>query len=240
MKFIEKLKEKNEKMSTYRQPTIVCFGDSVTQGCFEVFRRGKEIDTVFEPMEGYVEKLRKLLSTLFPMASPVVINAGRSGGRAETEAKRLERDVLSFQPDLVIVCFGLNDATRGKEEIARYVNALTEIFEKVQASGAELIFMTPNLRCTEIDYTITDEKVVETAERIAKSEKNGDLAFYLDAARAICKEKNIPVCDCNRIWEKFRDGGVDIQLLLSNKINHPTRDMHMLFAYELLKTIFAS
>lgn len=238
MKIITKLKEKNEKMFFHRQPTIVCFGDSVTQGCFEVFRSGDSIDTVFEPEEGYAEKLHKLLLKLFPSASPVVINAGRSGGRAAAELERLERDVLSFSPDLVIVCFGLNDATRGKEEIGKYINALTEIFEKVQKSGAELIFMTPNLRCTEVDISITDAKILETTERIAESEKEGDLAFYLDAARALCKEKNVPVCDCHRIWESFRDGGVDINSLLSNKINHPTREMHMLFAYELLKTMF--
>ncbi len=239
MKIIERLKEKNGNIFGHRQPTIVCFGDSVTQGCFEVFDRNGSLDTVFEPTSGYVEKLREMLLMLFPSSSPVIINAGRSGGRAEAELERLERDVLSFQPDLVVVCFGLNDATRGKEKLSTYISALGEIFDSVQKSGAEVIFMTPNLRCTEIDYSIKEEKVLRATEEICASEKRGDLALYLDEARALCKEKNVPVCDCNRIWESFRDGGVDINLLLSNKINHPTRPMHALFAYELVKTMFS-
>ncbi|MBQ7032968.1 MAG: GDSL family lipase [Clostridia bacterium] len=239
MKIIEKLYNKNSDIFHHRQPTIVCLGDSVTQGCFEVFEKAGGVNTVFEPMSGYVEKLREILLMLFPSASPAVINAGRSGGRAVGALERLERDVLSFQPDLVVVCFGLNDATLGQEKLEEYKESLKKIFESVQTKGAEVIFMTPNLRCTETDETLKEEAVRRAAEGVAKSERNGDLSLYLDAARALCREKNIPVCDCNRVWEAFREGGVNINRLLSNKINHPTREMHMLFAYELVKTMFS-
>ena len=50
---------------------------------------------------------------------------------------------------------------------------------------------------------------------------------------------SVPVCDCYKIWEMFKNGGVDVNLLLSNKVNHPTRDMHYLFAYELVKIMFS-
>ncbi len=239
MKIIEKLQLKNQDIYGHRPPTIVFLGDSVTQGCFEVFRKDEGIDTVFEPMAGYVEKVRELLLQLFPAASPAIINAGRSGGSANAALGRLERDVLSYQPDMVVICFGLNDATRGREALGTYTAALTELFEKIAATGAEIIFMTPNLRCTEIDDSITDGVVLRAAEGICESEKRGDLALYLDAARTICGEKQIPVCDCTRIWESFRDGGVDINRLLSNKINHPTREMHAFFAQELIKTMFS-
>ena len=32
--------------------------------------------------------------------------------------------------------------------------------------------------------------------------------------------------------------GVDVTELLSNKINHPTREMNWLFAYSLVETMF--
>lgn len=239
MKIIERLRLKNQDIYGHRQPTIVFLGDSVTQGCFEVFRKGEGIDTVFAPIAGYVEKVRSLLLQLFPASSPAIINAGRSGGSAKAALGRLERDVLSYQPDLVVVCFGLNDSTHSREGLATYTAALSEIFDKVEAAGAEIIFMTPNLRCTKVDDSITDETVRRIAEGICESENRGDLTLYLDAARALCGDRNIPVCDCARIWESFRDGGVDINLLLSNKINHPVREMHGLFACELVKTMFS-
>ena len=34
------------------------------------------------------------------------------------------------------------------------------------------------------------------------------------------------------------DGGVDITDLLSNYLNHPTRELHWLFAYSLVHTMF--
>lgn len=37
--------------------------------------------------------------------------------------------------------------------------------------------------------------------------------------------------------EKMAKAGVDTTSLLSNDINHPTREMHYLFAYELVKMI---
>ena len=51
---------------------------------------------------------------------------------------------------------------------------------------------------------------------------------------------NVPVCDCYALWKQLEAGGVDTTELLSNKINHPTREMNRLFAYELIKTIFTA
>lgn len=235
MKIIEKLKAKNEDIFGHRQPTIVCLGDSVTQGCFEL-KSGT--DPVFDPISGYVEKMRALLLHHFPASSPAIINAGRSGGRAEGGLERLERDVLSFKPDLVTVCFGLNDATRGQEYLSTYISSLAAIFDRILETGAELIFMTPNLRGTAPDLTGMDDVMKKALTTIAESERRGDLDLFLEKAKELCRERNIPVCDCHKKWEEMRDAGVDIHTLLSNKINHPTREMHSLFAEELVKTMF--
>ena len=40
------------------------------------------------------------------------------------------------------------------------------------------------------------------------------------------------------VMDKLRAAGVDTTALLSNHINHPTREMHDLFAISLLETIF--
>ena len=64
---------------------------------------------------------------------------------------------------------------------------------------------------------------------------DGILDAHLDAARALCVEMGVPVCDCYKIWQSMYEGGVNTTELLANKINHPIREMHQLFAYELVK-----
>ena len=53
----------------------------------------------------------------------------------------------------------------------------------------------------------------------------------------ICREYNVAICDCYKIWKDKERLGIDTVKLLSNKINHPTENMHWLFAFELFKTI---
>jgi hypothetical protein len=51
---------------------------------------------------------------------------------------------------------------------------------------------------------------------------------------------NVPLCDCYAIWKMLYENGVNTTELLSNKINHPTREMNKLFAYELVRTLFSN
>ena len=159
MKIIDKLNEKNNNLHSTRQPVIAFLGDSVTQGCFELYVKNGKVDTVFDSKNNYSEKLKQILLSFFPSSSLNIVNAGISGDRAEVGLKRLERDVLSYNPDLVVVCYGLNDATRKEAEFDIYLNSLKGIFEKVKESGAELIFMTPNLWTDRVDESISNDLI---------------------------------------------------------------------------------
>ena len=238
MKIIEKFKEKSGNLFSERQPVIAVLGDSVTQGCFECYNENGTIKTVFETESGYVEKLKKILSILYPEANPTIINAGISGDNAVNGAKRIDEHVLSFKPDLVIVCYGLNDAMGKEEGIKKYEEALSVIFEKIKAAGAEAVFMTPNLRSDRSDSLIKDEWLKKVADDVVKNERDGMLEMYLKTAEKVCGEKGVRVCDCNSIWKRFKEGGADINALLSNRINHPLRELHWIFAYELVKIMF--
>ena len=48
MKIIELLAKKQNDLYGARPATIAFLGDSVTQGCFELFESGRAIDTVFD------------------------------------------------------------------------------------------------------------------------------------------------------------------------------------------------
>jgi len=239
MKIVEKLSEKNENIRSARQPVIAFLGDSVTQGCFECYMNGETLETVFDTKSSYVEKFKTILATLFPKANPTIVNAGISGNKAFEGLNRIDNDVLSFKPDLVVVCYGLNDAMGCKENLEQYKNSLSEIFKKVKDSGSELIFMTPNLRADCEDPLIEDEWIKKVNRKVSENENQGWLQTYLACAKEICERENIPVCDCNNIWQRFKDGGVNVNSLLANRINHPLRELHWIFAYELIKTIFS-
>ena len=97
--------------------------------------------------------------------------------------------------------------------------------------------MTPNMMNVSISHNL-DEAFLEVAETTMKKQTSGVFDAFIQAARELCDRKNIPVCDCYAIWKKLYENGVDTTELLSNYINHPTREMDHLFAYELVKTIF--
>ena len=66
------------------------------------------------------------------------------------------------------------------------------------------------------------------------SQNSGNLDFYLDAAKELAKKQGVKICDVYAKWKKMAELGVNTTELLSNKINHPTRQMNWLFATSLL------
>lgn len=238
MKIINKFVAKQASLHEHRQPVIAFLGDSVTQGCFEVYVEKDEVKTAFRSEDGYVAKVKKLLGMLYPSVPVNIVNGGISGQNAELGLERLERDILSYKPDLVVVCFGLNDSAEGAERLSAYETALKKIFVQIQESGAEVIFMTPNTRSDYEDYRHPNETLERVIRTVSQGEREGLLRMFLDSARRICGEMQIPVCDCHALWEMMRQQGVDTNKLLSNEVNHPTKEMHWMFAYELVRTMF--
>lgn len=239
MKIIEKFKAKTLDKQNNPPVNIAFLGDSVTQGCFEVYlNEGNDVETVFDKSSAYHNYIARIFTTLYPEVPVNIINAGISGDNAPHGFERIERDVLCHKPDLVVVCFGLNDCNRGVDGLDNYTAALGNIFEAISKSGAEVIFMTPNMMNTSISPHINNELIRNVAKSTRENQLNGILDMYIDAARAVCGKYNVPVCDCYAKWKRMSDCGVNVTELLANKINHPTRDMNWLFAYSLVEKIF--
>ena len=238
MKIIEKIAAKGRDRQGRPTPTIAFLGDSVTQGCFEVYYKNDgNLEAVFDKSHAYHKYLYDILTVLFPEAPVNIINAGISGDNAPRGAERLERDVLSHHPDLTVVCFGLNDCGKEWEGIPRYTAALRDIFTRLKAAGSEVIFMTPNMMNTEVSCHTPGEDLRKFAGKIAERQNAGVLDAYVDAAKKVAEELEIPVCDVYAKWKRMAALGVDTTDLLSNYINHPTREMNRLFAYSLIETM---
>ena len=239
MKIIEKMKAKAKDNFNREGVTIAFLGDSVTQGCFEIYKtEDNRIETVFDKKASYEMGVFDILCALFPSVTVNIINAGISGDCAPRGLRRVEKDVLRHEPDLVLVCYGLNDCSLAENSIQKYTDSLRQIFEKIKESGSELIFMTPNMMNTYVSAALKDPDFVKVAEESATKQNSGRFDAHIDAARELCREMEVPVCDCYAIWKKLAASGVDTTALLSNKINHPTREMNKMFAYEIVKTMF--
>ncbi len=238
MKIMQLIQQKAENNSGTRGVTIAFLGDSVTQGCFEIYRNEKGgIEPVFDKNSAYHMYLSKIFAMLYPSVPVNIINAGISGGSAPHGFARLERDVLKYNPDLVVVCFGLNDSGGGLEKLPQYKEALENIFCALQEQQIEVIFMTPNMMNTSVSVHLQDAGMRAIAENTAKRQLEGVMDAYMEAAKAICGKMQVPVCDCYAKWKLLYQNGANITELLSNKINHPTREMNWLFAMDLVETI---
>ena len=241
MKIIEKLVNKNNDVAHYEGATIAFLGDSVTQGCFEIYKKENNVvETVFDKRYSYEMGVFEILNLLFPSATLNIINAGISGDRASVGAVRVQRDVLRHQPDLTVVCYGLNDCNEAPDSVTNYTTALQEIFTKLKEAGSEIIFMTPNMMNTKVSPHVTDPDFINIAIRCAKLQNEGIFDAHIEAAKELCQKNDVPVCDCYAIWKTLAQNGVNTTELLSNHINHPTRDMNKLFSMELVRTMFTA
>lgn len=240
MKFVDVLKRKTKDNLGTRTPIIAFLGDSVTQGCFEVYEKDNEMQVVFDALAGYPEKVKEILTFLYPQAPVSILNAGVSGSYAFQGYERIQRDVLDIKPDLLVVCFGLNDSCGDLKGIIDYKNALKQIFAASRDAGVETIFMTPNMMNTNSSKVSASRELERLADVLAERQTNGVFDAYMDAAKEACQEENVTLCDCYAIWKRMYECGVDTTSLLSNGLNHPVREMHYLFAWQLVDTILNS
>ena len=225
MKIKEKIMGDYDLLMEKGPITIVAFGDSVTHGGLGF----NEIN--YETV--YWNRLKQKLNAYREYMPVNVINAGICGVTASRSLARMDSQVLKYDPDLIIVCFGLNDVLL---DLDLYINSLREIFGKCKNSGADVIFMTPNMLNTYVADD-TPKSYVEYAKNSAEIQNSGKFDRYIDEAKKLADEMDIPVCDCYSKWKKLEENGADVTRLLANRINHPNEAMHWLFAHSLFEMI---
>jgi lysophospholipase L1-like esterase len=72
-----------------------------------------------------------------------VINSGMSGNTAASLLARINDDVISEKPNLVIVMVGTNEAIFGDTTYTHFQRNLTRIVTKIQSAGAQVLLLTP-------------------------------------------------------------------------------------------------
>ena len=163
--------------------TVVCFGDSTTAPRGDLYI--------------YPDILRDELPSWGITGG--VINSGVGGDTTARARNRFESAVRSYDPDLVIVQFGINDSAvddpggTPRVDLATYTNNITYFVQTLKNDGAQVVLMTPNpLRWTDtlIDYYGHDPYDVNDPMGF-----NTTLYGYADAVRLIAQSENVPLID---------------------------------------------
>ena len=68
-------------------------------------------------------------------------------------------------------------------------------------------------------------------------QNGGRMDTYIEGACTVARECGVAVCDCYAEWKKLSQTQ-DVTTLLCNRINHPSKEMHVLFADKLFECIF--
>ena len=223
-----RIKEKTE--SKDKAPVLIIpFGDSVTQGCMEA--------EIIDHTGVYHNILKQRLEEVYPKCTFSVYNAGVSGATAGSSLSRLDRDVIQHRPDLVILGFCLNDATRGLEQLEIYKQNIRSIVEQIKtATEADIIILTPNFMASYETSRIAEVHRALTGG-ILETQNSGVLKEYSDQLKRIAGEFNIPVADVYREWEIMAATGIDTTLLLVNGLNHPDAERQKLIAEKVFRLI---
>ncbi|MDH3921398.1 MAG: GDSL-type esterase/lipase family protein [Desulfobulbaceae bacterium] len=126
---------------TLRGDNIICFGDSLT------FGTGAPRDKSYP-------------AQLAEMIGQPVINSGIPGDTTDRALRRLERDVLSKSPRIVLITLGGNDLKNGVNKKTAFKN-LKDIVDTIQASGALVVFGGIRLLFWDRGYEEEYEKLAE-------------------------------------------------------------------------------
>ncbi|MDA7917755.1 GDSL-type esterase/lipase family protein [bacterium] len=185
-------------------PIVVMFGDSTTDG----------------GMAPAVQKeLHKLIAS--ERRRPKVINAGKGGDYAAGALKRLEKDVLAHEPDVVTISFGLNDTGLRKPE--KYLDSLKKMIRSFEDAGIQILLMTS----TPFNN--------ETHGWGTKFEKDGGLDEYLnkeycDRMRTLADRQEIPLCDLHAIFtaEIQKDPGQINKIISGDGVHLTAEGYHLI------------
>ncbi|MBR4099409.1 MAG: GDSL family lipase [Clostridia bacterium] len=205
---------------------IVIFGDSISHGAVRGYMDYENV---------YWNLLKKKLNQYRDYVPVNMINASIGGTTAKASLERMENHVFSHNPDLIIVCFGLNDVNG---TLSDYIESLEKIFQRCLQSDSETIFMTPNMLNTYVADD-TSENYRDYALKTAEMQNNGKMDKYIYAAIELATKMDITVCDCYSKWKELSKT-TDTTMLLANRINHPVSEMHTLFCDELYNLIIGN
>lgn len=180
--------------------TIVCFGDSITAG--------------YAVRRGFPSFLLESLRQRFPDSKIEMINSGISGDTSQDGLSRLDWAVLSYEPDLVTINFGINDCVLGLSREEFEMN-LVEMVRRIRAGPDSEILLLSSQPLESPPY---DQRVLD----------------YYQTVERVAKEMNVGFVDVYGAWMKRVQAGMPLDSLILPGLDHPNEAGYRIIAEELM------
>ena len=187
---------------TSNSMTWLFMGDSITHG--SAWTGG--YDTLAQLFEKFVKDD-------LGRTQDLVINAGSSGATTASTINDLNRRLVKYDPDVVVLMLGTNDASSSVSENTYKAN-LRAILDKIIAKGATAVLRTPP----------------------PTSRSGYDIATYAQYVRDVAAESaydgQVILVDQYELWTENDWSGV-----FSRDTLHPDEAGHLWFAHQLIKEL---
>ena len=175
---------------------VVCLGDSITK-------------------RGYPKILGEQLKV-------EAVNAGIAGNTSREGLRRIEKDVFSKDPDVVVIFFGTNDiridSPKKYVELDEYKSNLEKMIKACRSHKAKVVLCTLPPIESKPYFTRHDQKMFDDAGGL-----NQFVTNYRDAAGEVAKETKTPLVDLNQLL-------TDDPLWLSKDGVHPSKEGNAIIA----------
>ena len=238
-----------------KNPVIVALGDSVTAGHFEslltndilaqlgmlmqLMQKGKSAEEaaseagltgmpaleITDARESYIEKFRERLIDKYEQTSVSVINAGIAGDVLPSMIARADRDVVRYDPDLILINGSLNWDDEQMGDASVYKQLLKGLVQKLKKeTSADIVLITPNGDLPNTMFAMPGQGVAEPTTPLR-----------CKAIREIAEEEQVCLADVRAVWDAALNAGCPWEELLANRINHPSVEGHEVYAEVLMK-----
>lgn len=182
---------------------VVCFGDSITN-------------------RGYPQVLAQLTGV-------DAINAGVGGNSTAKALRRLDRDVLTQKPDVVVILFGTNDlradADHAYVPVAKYKANLNFMIAKCRQQGARIVLCTLPPIEQDAFFTRHEREPFKALGGLSKLIGN-----YREAARQVAVDQKTLLVDLNQLLTK------EPQWMSKDGV-HPSEEGNAIIAKHVTKVV---
>jgi isoamyl acetate esterase len=195
---------------------VVFFGDSITEAAVKP--------------GGYISKIGELATKENLSSKYDFIGAGISGNKVYDLYLRLESDVLSKNPDVVIIFVGVNDVWHKRSygtgtDVDKFEKFYTAIIKKLQEKNIKVVLCTPAVIGEKTDFS---------------NELDGDLNQYSSIIRSLAKKNNLSIIDLRNTFleynRKFNSENKEAGILTSDRV-HLNEKGNEVVANEMWKVI---
>mgnify|MGYP000644481664 CR=1 FL=1 len=164
---------------------VIFFGDSITEAGVKP--------------GGYIVKVGELAAKENKTDQYEFVGAGIGGNKVYDLYLRLEDDVLSKNPDVVVIYIGVNDVWHKQShgtgtDYDKFEKFYSALIKKIQAKGAKIILATPAVVGERTDFS---------------NELDGDLNRYSSLIRTLAEKNKLPLVDLRKAFFDY------------NKVNNP-------------------